>query len=116
MAKDLLEQLIHVPQLVSTPQGPAFFAGCERQLGRHLPEFLTAFGYGSPVLRTVAVNVHFGIEPTRVIKSTSFDEPEFRGYLGYDWRSALWTKVLVNWWAAVTSIVKRFEISLDRDS
>ena len=89
-----------------------------RQLGRHLPEFLTAFGYGSPVLRTVAVNVHFGIQPTRVIKSTSFDEPEFRhdGYVGYDWRSALWTKVSVNWLAAVTGIVKRFEISLDRDS
>ena len=89
-----------------------------RKLGRHLPEFLTAFGYGSPVLRTVTVNVHFGIEPTRVIKSTSFDQPEFRhdGNVGYDWRSALWTKVSVNWLAAVTSIVKRFEISLDRDS
>ena len=64
------------------------------------------------MLRTVAVDVHFGIEPTRVVKSTSFDEPEFRhdGYIGDDWRSAFWTEVSVNWLTAVTSIVERFEI------
>jgi len=44
----------------------------------HLPEFLTVFRDMSPVLRAVAIDVHFRIEPTRVIKSPSFDKPEVR--------------------------------------
>ena len=80
----LLRLLLVAPEAREARCGAEFQGLCLlRQLGRHLPEFLTAFGYGSPVLRTVAVDVHFGIEPTRVIKSTSFDEPEFRhdGYV-----------------------------------
>jgi hypothetical protein len=68
------------------------------KLRGHLSEFLTAFGYMNPVLRAVAIDVHFRIEPTRVVKSASFDEPEFRhqGDVRENRRPALRTEVSVN--------------------
>jgi hypothetical protein len=43
-------------------------------------EFLAAFGYVNPALCAVAIDMHLGIEPSRVVESSSFDEPEFRHY------------------------------------
>jgi len=65
---------------------------------RHLPEFLTTFGYRGPVLRAVAIDVHFRIEPSRVVKSARFDEHDVghHGNVREDRRSALGTEVSVD--------------------
>jgi hypothetical protein len=43
-------------------------------LGRHLRKFLTAFRYRHPMLRTVAIDVHFRVQPTRVIEGAGFNK------------------------------------------
>jgi hypothetical protein len=61
------------------PDGFRFI--CRREaLPRSSCKFLAAFGYVNPALCAVAIDVHFRIEPSRVVESPSFDEPEFRHY------------------------------------
>jgi hypothetical protein len=48
--------------------------------GGHFCESLTGFGYRRPALGAVAINVHFGIEPSRIVQSAGFD----KGDTGHD--------------------------------
>jgi hypothetical protein len=82
-----------------------------------LREFSTTFGYGSPLLFTVAIDVHFRIKPTRVIKRSS----EYKGETGNtgtvkdDWRSAFWTEASFNELTTIGFVVKCFEHALCRN-
>ena len=60
------------------PQAPATKFQYRWKLRRHLSELLTAFGYRGPGLRTVAIHMHFRVQPARVVESTGFDEPKIR--------------------------------------
>src|SRR5580704_11912554 len=86
------------------------------ELSRRLCEFLTAFGYRGPALSAVAVHVHFGIEPARIVESTSLDEGDswHDGRVREDRRPALRTKVPLNGLAAIADVVKRLKLSLNR--
>ena len=86
-----------------------------RSLSWHLREFLTAFGYVSPALRTVAIDVHFRIEPACVIEGASFDKRESRhsGDIREDRRSAFRTKVPLNRLTTVASVVECLNSSLN---
>jgi hypothetical protein len=65
----------------------------------------------------IAIDVHFRIEPTRVVKSVSFNETEFwhDGNLGGDWRSALWTEFSLNRLTTIASVVERLDLALNRN-
>ena len=86
------------------------------KLRGHLPEFLTTFGYVGPVLRAVAIDVHFRIEPSRVVKSPSLDEPDVRhhGDVREDRRSALVTEVSVDRLTTIAGVVKCLKRPLNR--
>src|SRR6516162_6944188 len=83
---------------------------------RHLPKLLTIFGYRGPVLRAVAIDVHFGIEPSRVVKSARFDEHGVRhhGDVRGDRRSALRTEVSVDRLTTIAGVVKCLNRPLNR--
>jgi len=49
-------------------------------LAGHLREFLTGLWYSDPVLRAIAINMQFRIEPTRGIESAGFNKRQFRDY------------------------------------
>src|SRR5215470_16436262 len=82
----------------------------------HFREFLTGFWYRDPVLRAIAINVQFRIEPTRVIEGTGTNKRQFRVYseIGRYWRTALGTEVSLNRSTAITSVVKCLEFPLNR--
>ena len=77
------------------------------KLRRHFPEFLTAFRYRRPALRTIAIHMHFGIEPTCVVERTSLNksDPWHNGDVREDWRPTFWTEVPLNWLDAVARLV-----------
>ena len=83
--------------------------------GRHLRKFLTAFRYGDPALRAVAIDVRFWVQPTGVIKGTGFDKSKFRHdrHVGGDRRSTLGTKIPTNRLAAVAGVIERLKPSLN---
>ena len=56
-------------------------------LGAHLREFLATFGYNSPLLLAVAIDMHFRIKPTRVIEGARVNKGEigYNGSLKDDW-------------------------------
>jgi hypothetical protein len=60
------------------------------------------------VLLTVAVDVHFRIEPTRVVEGPSLNKsyPRHGGNIRKDWRPALWTKVPLNRLTTIASVVE----------
>ena len=84
---------------------------------RHLFELLDVIRYQGPLRLAVAIDMHFRIEPTRVVESVSFNEAEFGhdGNLGGDWRSALWTEVSLNQLTTIASVVKRLKLALNRN-
>src|SRR5262249_50403374 len=77
--------------------------------GRHLPKFLTAFPYGHPALRAIAIEVHFRVEPARVIEGAGFDKSKVGhdGHVGRDRRPTLGTKIPTNRLAAVPGVIER---------
>src|SRR5260370_36164761 len=74
-----------------TPACPTYWSSGRRIA---LREFSTTFGYGSPLLFTVAIDVHFRIKPTRVIKRSSVYKGETgnTGSVKDGWRSAFRTE------------------------
>jgi hypothetical protein len=84
--------------------------------GGHLGKFLNPIRNRRPALRALAIDMHLRIEPTCIIKSTSFDESEVGHHcdLGRDRGAAFGTEISPNWLAAVSGIVKRLELSLNR--
>jgi hypothetical protein len=87
-----------------------------RKLRSHFPEFLTAFRYRCPALRTIAINMYFRIEPTCVIEGASLDKSEARhdGEIRENWRPAFRAKIPLNWLTTIASVVKGFESSSNR--
>ena len=68
-----------------------------------------------PGFRTIAIHMHFRIQPARVVEGTGFDEPEIRhnSNVRDNWRSAFRTEVSINWLTAVASIAECFKVALN---
>ena len=73
------------------------------------------FGYGSPVLRAIAIDVHFRVKPSRIVESTGFDKRQFGQYgeIGGNWRSTLRTEIAVNPLTTVAGVMKGLKSPLD---
>jgi hypothetical protein len=97
-----------------TPACPTYWSSGRRIA---LREFSTTFGYGSPLLFTVAIDVHFRIKPTRIIKRSSVYKGETgnTGRVKDDWRSAFWTEASFNELTTIAFVVKCFEQALCRN-
>ena len=67
------------------------------------------------MLFAVAINVHFGLEPTCVVERTSLDEGDTRhhGRVSENGRTALGKKFSINRLTAVPCVVKRFKLPLN---
>src|SRR5271170_3329886 len=75
----------------------------------HLREFLTAFGYMSPLLLAVAIDMHFRIEPTGVIEGAGPNKRDTGHHceVREDWRAAVRTEVALYRLTAIALVVKR---------
>jgi hypothetical protein len=86
-----------------------------QSLSGHFRKFLTIFGYKSPLHFAIAVDAHFGIEPTGIIKSARFNKCDVGHYccVCEDWRPAFRAEVALNRLAAVPGVVKNLYPSLN---
>ena len=67
------------------------------------------------MLLAVAIDMHFRIEPTRVIQRARFDkgDPGQDGGVREDWRAAFRTEVSLNRLTTIAGVVKRLNPSLN---
>ena len=67
------------------------------------------------MLLAVAIDMHFRIEPTRVIQRARFDKGDsgHDGDVREDWRAAFRTEVSLNRLTTIAGIVKRLDPSLN---
>ena len=68
------------------------------------------------MLRAIAINMQFRIQPTGIIEASGFNKREFRHYsdIGGYWRSAFGTEVSLNRLTAIASVVKCLKLPLNR--
>lgn len=79
----------------------------------HFRELLASFGYRSPSLLAVAIDVHHRIKPTGIIDRAGFDERNLRNSSGVreDWRATVRTKISLYRLPTTADVVKRLELS-----